>query len=577
MSKNVSQQLVDDLAAAGLRHVYGIVGDSLNSVVAAMEKESSLRWVHVRHEETAAFAANAEAQLTGELAACCGSCGPGNMHLINGLYDAHRSKAPVFALASHIPASLIGSDYFQETHPTLLFNECTQYCELVSQASQAHSITCSAIRHARAQQGVGMVVLPGDVAQHDAVLSPKCSALIDPPSSRLQASLEEIEKLATLVSAHERVCFLCGIGCTGAAEEIAALSAAIKAPVAYTLRGKDVIENHVPHTIGMTGLLGWGDAFEAIQECDLLVIWGSDFPYSVFLPQDKCVVQIDSDACAIGRRCKVTLGIHADVKGTAKLLLPMIAEIRNESFLHDSIKRHNEKLAKLYSYAHGESSDALIRPEYITKLVSDHAPSDAIFIVDTGTSNVWAARYLQAGGERRIIGSFKHGTMACGLAMSIGAKLAFPDRQVIVLCGDGSLSMLPGDLLTLVQENLHVKILVYNNSSLELVDMEQRVVGMRPAGTQLKSCNYSKMAQGMGVAAERIEHTGAADAAVQRWLASEEASLLDVVVDPNALIVPPDITLMQRYGFSKSMLKELFHGKLSTVSKLLWGNKDIIV
>ncbi len=576
MSKNVSQQLVHTLAAAGVRHVYGIVGDSLNSVVAAMEQESSLRWVHVRHEETAAFAANAEAQLTGQLSACCGSCGPGNLHLINGLYDAHRSKAAVFALASHIPSSLIGSDYFQETHPTSLFNECTQYCELVSQAAHAHPITCSAIREARAHQGVGMVVLPGDIAQHDAVHTPAVS-FFDTPIPKCQATLEEIEQLASLISESARVCFLCGIGCTGAAEEIAALSEAIKAPVAYSLRGKDVIENTVTNSIGMTGLLGWGDAFEAIQECDLLIIWGSDFPYSQFLPQGKTIVQIDHDACAIGRRCSVSLGIHADVKSTAKSLLPLIADVRNEAFLHECMERHNEKLGKLYRYAHGESEDAAIRPEYITKLVSDHADKDAIFIVDTGTSNVWAARYLQAGGQRRIIGSFKHGTMACGLAMSIGAKLAFPGRQVIVLCGDGSLSMLPGDLLTLVQEKLHVKILVYNNSSLELVDMEQRVVGMRPSGTQLDGCDFSRMAQGMGVAAERIERTGVARAAVERWLGSEEASLLDVVVDPHALIVPPDISLMQRYGFSKSMVKELMHGKLSTVAKLLWGNKDIII
>ncbi len=576
MSMNVAKQLVHTLSTAGVRHIYGIVGDSLNSIVAAMEEEPSIRWVHVRHEESAAFAAAAEAQLTGELAACCGSCGPGNLHLINGLYEAKRNAAPVFALASHIPSALIGSDYFQETHPTLLFQDCSCYCELVSQAAQAQPIIHAAIRHAQQDQGVGMVVLPGDIAQQNVSSAPKSSS--PPiPQPQLRAPLAQIEQLADLISQHARICFLCGLGCTGAAEDIAALSAAIKAPIVYSLRGKDIIEGTSPNTIGMTGLLGWGDAYEAIQECDLLIIWGSDFPYSIFLPQGKTIVQIDHDARAIGRRCHVDLGICAEVKSTAQSLLPHIKSIRNEEFLDECLKRHEQKVEKLHSYAHGEEPESLIRPEYITKLVSDHADEDAIFIVDTGTPNVWAARHLDGRGQRRIIGSFKHGSMACGLAMSIGAKMAFPDRQVIVLCGDGSLSMLPGDLLTLIQEKLRVHLLVYNNSSLELVDREQRVVGMSPAGTQLMDTDYAKIAASMGLAAERIRYSLQASEAVERWLSSSTASLLDVCVDPHALIVPPDISLMQRYGFGKSLLNELRQGNLSTVAKLLYGNKDIIL
>lgn len=576
MSESVSDVLVDMLALAGVERMYGIVGDSLNPVMEALRKNGRIRWVNVRHEETAAFAACAEAQLTGRPAACCGSCGPGNLHLINGLYDASRSRAAVFALASHIPVPAIGSDYFQETHPAAIFEECTAYCELASGAGQAVFAAANALRVARAKQGVGMLVLPGDIAALPVENGAARLCTADGGRAAVaEPAMSDVRALADLINSSGSVAFLCGIGCAGAEKEIVRLAQKAAAPVAYTMRAKDLLGKDNPNAVGMTGLLGWGDATCAIHEAGLLVLWGTDFPYSTFLPTHGRVAQVDADAAVLGRRAPLRLAVHGDVRRTAELLLPLLREDREDDFLARSLTRHGKAVSRLKAYVREADSTAPMRPEYITRLVSDNAEPDAIFTVDTGTPVIWAARYLQALGKRRIIGSFKHGSMACALALAIGAKAAYPSRQVIALCGDGGLGMLPGDMLTLLQEKLSVKILVYNNSSLNFVALEQQAVGMRPRGTELFPADYAAMARGMGLEGVRLERAADAAVAVRHWLSAQGPSLLDAVVDPHALALPPDISMLQAAGFAKSLAKNILHGELGVVKNILFGNRKL--
>lgn len=566
MGKTVSEQLVDALAAQGVERIYGIAGDSLNPLMEALHEDARIRWVHVRHEETAAFAASAEAQVSGKLAACCGSCGPGNMHLINGLYDAHRSAAPVFALASHIPSALIGSDYFQETHPTHFFAECTLYRELVTQPAQAAQVVQSAVRAAEAGPGVGMVVLPGDVAAQP-VAEAAAPARIRVVQPRLaEAAEDELEQLAARINTSSRVAFFCGAGCAGAREELLALAHKVGAPIAYTLRAKDIMEADNPLGVGMSGLLGWGDATRTMHEAELLILWGTDFPYSSFLPTHGNVVQVDSRAMALGRRTAICQGLHADAALTAQRLLPLVRADRGDEFLSRCLSRHGQELSHLQAHIRRIDEQAPIRPEHLTKLVSDLAEPDALFTVDTGTPVIWCARYLQAMPKRRILGSFKHGSMACALAMSIGAKSACPARQVIALCGDGGLSMLPGDILTLLQERLSVKILVYNNSSLDFVALEQEISGTPPMGTSLRATDYAAMARGMGMTAFRADSAAELAAGVRAWLAAPGPALLDAVVDTHALALPPDTGFLHALGFAHNPA----HHELDTIKRLLF-------
>lgn len=571
MSKTVSDQMVDMLAEQGVKRIYGIVGDSLNPVMEALHRDERLRWIHVRHEETAAFAASAEAQLSGQLAACCGSCGPGNLHLINGLYDAHRSAAPVFALASHIPTPYIGSDYFQETHPTHFYAECTRYRELVSAPEQAPVVVGCAIRHAQSGPGVGMVVLPGNIAAMPAMGRPAIPMRVQ--HAHAEPAAEDVERLADLINHSKRVAFFCGAGCAGAREAILALAEKVAAPIAYTLRAKDIMEADNTHGVGMSGLLGWGDATRAMHEAELLILWGTDFPYAMFLPSHGNVVQVDTRAEALGRRVPVRLGIHADAALTAQRLLPLIEADRGDEFLSRCLSRHGRELAHLQSHIRRVDEAAPIRPEHLTKLVSDLAEPDAVFTIDTGTPVIWAARYLQAMPRRRILGSFKHGSMACALAMAIGAKATAPARQVIALCGDGGLSMLPGDMLTLLQEGLAVKILVYNNSSLDFVALEQEMAGLPPMGTELPPTDYAAMAQGMGVTGLRAKTADELPQAVRAWLAKPGPALLDVAVDTHALALPPDTGFLQALGFAQNLSHRDLHHELDTIKRLLFGNR----
>ena len=574
MQKTVSDQVVEMLAAAGVRRIYGMAGDALHPLMEALQRDSRIRWVHVRHEETAAFAASAEAQLTGELSVCCGSCGPGNMHLINGLYDASRSGAPVLALAAHIPTLQIGTHYIHETHPTFFFRECASYCELVSRPRQLPPVLAEAMRTARARRGVGMLVLPGDVAGMPAVDDAVVAPVLPPADSQLQPAEPVLRRMAAILNSAQRITFLCGIGCAGAERDIASLARLLHAPVVYTLRAKELLEKDNPNAVGMTGLLGWGAAVHAVLECDVLVMWGTDFPYSDFLPRGARVIQVDTDAAALGRRVRLELGVHGSVAAVAPALLPMLSPHRSDDFLQAMRTYHAREVAGISQTLRVVNEAAPLRPELLTRLVSDHAEPDAIFTVDTGTPDVWCARYLQALGSRRILGSFNHGSMGCALAMAIGAKTLYPRRQVIALCGDGGISMLAGDLLTLLQEGLAVKLLVYNNSELDYAALEQLRAGLsHPLGTSLVSTNFADVARAIGMRAWRVSRVAEATAAVKEWLAAPGPALLDAAVDRHALPLPPGLAVMQGLGYCKGLGEQSAHAALDGVKRLLFGNR----
>ncbi len=574
MMKTVSDQVVEMLAAAGVRRIYGMAGDALHPLMEALQRDSRIRWVHVRHEETAAFAASAEAQLSGELAVCCGSCGPGNMHLINGLYDASRSGAPVLALAAHLPTLQIGTHYLHETHPTFFFRECAAYCELVSRPRQLPAVLAEAVRTARARRGVGMLVLPGDVAGMPVVEEASAVPVLPPAAAQLQPGEPVLRRAAALLNSSQRIAFLCGIGCAGAEADVVALAKRLQAPVAYTLRAKDLLEKENPNAVGMTGLLGWGAAVHAILQCEVLVLWGTDFPYRDFLPQHAKVIQVDTDAAALGRRVPLQLAVHGSVQAVARALLPMLTPNRSDEFLSAMRTHHAREVAAISQSLRVVDEVAPLRPELLTRLVSDHAEPDAMFTVDTGTPDVWCARYLQALGSRRILGSFNHGSMGCALAMAIGAKALYPGRQVIALCGDGGISMLAGDLLTLLQEGLAVKVLVYNNSELDYAAIEQLRAGLpNPVGTSLLSISFAAVARAMGMKSWRVSRVNEAVSAVKEWLAAPGPALLDAAVDRHALPLPPALTFMQGLGYCKSLGEQSAHAALDGVKRLLFGNR----
>lgn len=562
MERTVSDLWAEMLVQAGVRRLYGIIGDSLNPVMEALQRETKLQWVNVRHEESAAFAAGAEALLTGRLAVCCGSCGPGNLHLINGLYNAQRSGAPVLALAAHIPTAHIGTCYFQETDPTQLFRECSVYCEMVSSAAQAPAVLAAAMRAALSQRGVAVVVLPGDVAAAPATgTAPPLPP--DTPPATLCPEGQPLHTMAELLNRSPRITFLCGAGCAGAKHELLALARRVQAPIAYTLCGKESMEGDNPFAIGMIGLIGWGAAPLAILDCDLLVMWGTDFPFTEFLPALTPVVQVDRDADALGRRVPLALGVHGDVREVARALLPLLDRDRGDDFLSAAHCRHGRSLAELETHLRSVNENKPLRPELITRLISDYAEPDAVFTIDTGSPVLWAARYLRAGGTRRLLGSFHHGSMACALAMALGAKAAQPSRQVIALCGDGGLSMLPGDMLTMRESHLAVKIFVYNNAALDFVAMEQELRGMAPAGTALGATDFAAIARSMGLSAERISKPDEALPAVKRWLAAPGPALLEACVQAQepetpTPLTPPPVPLHRSPGL-ETVHRLLYH------------------
>ncbi|MBZ8176396.1 pyruvate dehydrogenase [Corynebacterium sp. 3HC-13] len=571
MAKNFAQRLVETLEKQGVRRIYGLVGDSLNPISDAV-RHSQIKWIHVRNEEAAAFAAGADSLITGDLAVCAASCGPGNTHLIQGLYDAHRNGAKVLALASHIPGMQIGSTFFQETHPEKIFQECSGYCEMVNSADQGDRVLHHAIQSTMAGKGVSVLVIPGDVSQEEVGTTAFSESTIAAGTPTVLPDPRQAASLAKAINEARSVTLFCGAGVRDAREEVLELAEKIKSPIGHALGGKMYIQYDNPFDVGMSGLLGYGSCHEASNDADLLILLGTDFPYSDFLPT-KNVAQVDIDGSHIGRRTTVRYPVIGDVAATIKTILPHVEEKQDRSFLDRMLKRHHDKLSTVVeAYTHDVEKHTPIHPEFIANLIDELANDDAIFTVDTGMCNVWGARYITPNGKREQLGSFRHGTMANALPHALGAQAAAPDRQVISFSGDGGLSMLMGELLTMKLHQLPLKCVVFNNSSLGMVKLEMLVQGIPEFETDHEHVNYARIAEGAGIKAFRIEDPATASDILQEALAYPGPVLVDVVTDPNALSIPPNITFAQLMGFSKAATRTVFGGGVGHMFDMATSN-----
>jgi pyruvate dehydrogenase (quinone) len=570
MPTRVADQLTETLVAAGVERVWGIVGDSLNGFTEALRK-TSIRWMHVRHEEVAAFAAGAEAQMTGKLAVCAGSCGPGNLHLINGLFECHRNRVPVLAIAAQIPSPEVGGGYFQETHPEILFRECSHYCELISQPAQMPRILDIAMRTALDRGGVAVIVLPGDVGLRDAESSaaigwtPVLPPTVLPPAG-------EIDKLAQLLNRAERVTLLCGAGCAGARDQVLKLADALKSPIVHTLRGKEFIEHENPFDVGMTGLIGFSSGYHAMLDCDLLLMLGTDFPYRQFYPSNAKIAQIDLRAENLGRRARLDLGLVGDLGPTLAALLPKLTKTASGAFLAKAQAHYRNARKALDELAVGEPGRKPIHPQYLAKIIDEVAADDAVFTCDVGETTVWAARYLHLRGHRRLLGSMLHGSMANALPQALGVQGAFPGRQVICMSGDGGFAMLMGDLLSLRQLKLPVKIVVFNNGLLGFVDMEMKAAGFLNVGTDLDNPDFAKIAQAAGIKGVRVEDPKDLAGALHEAFAHNGPALVDVVTAGMELVMPPKIEAEQALGFSLYAAKAIINGRGTELVELARTN-----
>jgi pyruvate dehydrogenase (quinone) len=560
MGKTVAQVLVDVFAQYGVTRVHGLAGDSLNAITDAIRVRGGIDWVPVRHEETAAFAAGAEAHLTGKLAVCAGSCGPGNTHLINGLYDCNRSRVPVLAIAAHIPSNEIGGEYFQETHPERIFGDCSVYVDMISHADQMPRILEIAIQTALAKRGVAVVVIPGDVAFQPAInLEPRVLAT-EMESIRRPAE-NALRTAATLIDQARRVTILAGAGCAGAHDELIEIAGRLKAPIVHTVRSKEFVEYDNPYDCGLTGLIGFSSGYHALKSCDVLLMLGTDFPYRQFYPDDAKVVQVDNRLEQMGRRTKVHAALVGDVKEALRLLSPLVREKTDLSHLETATEHYRRVRKELDDLATGEPGRKPIHPQYLARLVDELAADDAIFACDVGTTTVWAARYLRMNGRRRLLGSFNHGSMANALPQAIGAQLAYPGRQVVTFSGDGGLSMLLGDVLTLHQLRLPVKLVVFANGALGFVELEMKAAGVVTFGTELENPDFSKIAEASGILGIRVEDPAELRAALSRAFQFPGPALIEVVTARQELSMPPTITREQAAGFSLWAIRTVMSGR----------------
>ena len=570
MAQTVAKLMVQTLANAGVKRVYGVVGDSLNGFTDALRSEPAIQWMHMRHEEAAAFAAGAEAHLTGELTVCAGSCGPGNLHLINGLFDCHRSRVPVLAIAAHIPSSEIGSGYFQATHPEALFQECSHYVELVSNPALLPRVMERAMRCAIAMKGVAVVVIPGDVAL--AMTDVKAPTWIAPNPSVLTPSQTDITALASLLNQGKKVAMMCGAGSAGAHDEIVTLAKVLQAPIIHSLRGKEHVEYDNPHDVGMTGLIGFSSGYHAMRNCDTLLLVGTDFPYRQFYPENAKIAQIDSRVESLGNRCRLTLGVLGDVKTTINALLPALQAKTDSSFLVAAQTHYHQARAELDALAVIKPNDPYIHPQAVARLLSESARDDAIFTCDVGTQTVWAARYLKMNGKRRLIGSFNHGSMANAMLQAIGAQASHPERQVISMSGDGGFSMMMGDLLSLKQLGLPVKLIVLNNGTLGFVEMEMKANGFVDTGVDLQNPDFGAMARAIGIHGVRVEKPSELEAGIREVLAHPGPALLDVVSARQELSMPPATSIEEATHFGLFLMKAVMDGRGKEVIDLARQN-----
>ncbi|PTW48165.1 pyruvate dehydrogenase (quinone) [Sphingomonas faeni] len=570
MSKTIIADLfAETLHLAGVERIYGVVGDSLNGLTDSLRRQGKIEWIHVRNEEAAAFAAGAEAQLTGKLAVCAGSCGPGNMHLINGLYDCNRTRVPVLAIAAQVPSGEVGSNYFQETRPEALFRECSVYCETISDADQMPRTLETAIRAAVGHRGVSVVAMPGDVALRSTTgtLARSKGALLPPPSVTIPAEAD-IAELAALLNGAQKVTILAGRGCRTAHAELVTLAGILQAPIVHALGGKEFVEYDNPYDVGMTGLIGFASGYDAMMACDVLLMLGTDFPYRQFYPEKAKVAQIDLIPENLGRRTAIDIGLVGDVGATLAALIPRVKTGRDGRFLKSAIENYAESRKGLDDLANGTPGSGVIHPQHVARVLSEQATDDAVFACDVGTPTVWAARYLTMNGRRRLIGSFNHGSMANALPQAIGVQAAYPGRQVVTLSGDGGLAMLMGELLTVRQLGLPVKIIVFNNGTLGFVEMEMKAAGLVETGVALDNPDFAAMARAIGIHGVRVTDPGDVDAGIREVLAHPGPALLDAVTARTELSMPPKITLEQMKGFTLYMAKAIISGRGDEVVEL---------
>ena len=575
-SLTVADQLVEVLVQAGVTHVFGLVGDSLNAFSDAVRRSGGaarggIDWVHVYNEESAAFAASAEAQLTGRLAVCAASCGPGNTHLIQGVFDAHRSGAPVLVLASHIAGAEIGTGFFQETHPEKLFDQASHWCELVSQPAQMPRLARIAIQHAVGLRGAAVLVIPGDVIGADAENATGTSApAVGPSASTPPAAV--LRELADRLNRAGTVAIFGGIGCASARTEVLQLATVLNAPMGHSLRGKEYLQYDNPFDVGMSGLLGYGAAYDACHEADVLLLLGTDFPYREFLPLTN-TIQIDRDPSRLGRRTPLELGVVGDIGATIAALLPLLEPKRDRAFLDDMLRKTATALERVVgAYTHDVEKLTPIHPEYLAKIIDEEAAPDAVFTTDTGMCSSWTARYITPNGHRRMIGSWVHGTMANALPQAVGAAYAYPQRQIVSMSGDGGLAMLLGELLTVRAHGLPIKVMVFNNSSLGMVRLEMMVAGVPPFETDHDHVDFAAVARAVGFFAVRVEEPSDVRDAVRSVLDHDGPALLDAVTDPNALELPPHISKAEVKGFALSTGRTILAGGVGNILELARTN-----
>ena len=571
-SQTIADLIIATLRSAEVERIYGVVGDSLNGITDAMQRDGHIEFMHLRHEEAAAFAASAEAQLTGRLAVCAGSCGPGNLHLINGLFDAHRTRVPVLAIAAQIPTSEIGSGYFQETHPEHLFKECSHFCEIVTSADQMPRMLDSAIKAAVGQRGVAVLVIPGDVALLPAKAQPSPAAGLLPAPAITRPADSDLAALAALLNKGQRITLFCGRGCAGAHDQLMQLAEMLKAPIVHSLGGKEHVEWENPYDVGMTGLIGFSSGFHAMKDCDRLLMLGTDFPYRQFFPTNSTIAQVDIRPQNLGRRCRLDLGLVGDVGATIDALLPLLRAKTDRSHLDDALANYVKAREGLDDLATGAAGHRPIHPQFVAKTISELADDDAVFTFDVGTPTIWSARYIKASRTRRLLGSLAHGSMANALPMAIGAQATEPKRQVISLSGDGGFTMMMGDFISLSQLNLPVKVVIFNNGLLGFVELEMKAAGFVDYGVHLQNPNFAAMATAMGIHGARVEDPADLRGALQAAFAHPGPALVDVVTNPQELSMPPKIELDAVKGFGLWAARSVLNGRGDEVIHLIETN-----
>jgi pyruvate dehydrogenase (quinone) len=571
MATTVADVMVATLRASGVRRVYGLPGDSLNGFTDALRRDGTIAWEHVRHEEAAGFAAAGEAALTGELAVCAASCGPGNLHLINGLFDANRSQVPVLAIAAHIPREEIGGEYFQETHPQELFRECSVYCELVSAPEQLPRILQVAMRAALQRGGVAVVVVPGEVFLADAP-SGAAPLPVRAVSPVMRPDEESLAAAAQVLNGARRVTILAGAGCAGAHDQLIALAEALRAPVVHAFRGKEFVEYDNPYDVGMTGLIGLSSGYRAMEHCDALVMLGTDFPYRPFYPEGVPVIQVDVRGERIGRRVPVQVPLVGTVRDTIDALLPMVTAKTDSEHLDRMTGHYRRTRARLDKLARDKRNDSPLHPQYVAATIDRLAAADAVFTVDVGTPCIWAARYLKMNGGRRLIGSFNHGSMANALPQAIGAQASQPGRQVVTLSGDGGLAMLLGELITLRQQHLPVKVVVFNNGALSFVELEMKAAGIVTYGTDLDNPDFAAIAQGVGMFGARVEKADELESTLRAAFSHDGPALVDVRTVRHELSLPPKLTYGQIKGFTLYATRTVLSGGGEELIELAQAN-----